>query len=325
MSRAKRIESLLLTPNDAELEYLVTPILGKTWLERLLTAAVKARVKSVLLFLPVKEEKVHQLARNLAIQLPLRLEIINTQKQFSIWTQVRQTRARQGERSVWISSSLLEPEFVIEQLASFQAEVVLGVCPKLSSKLGAAHIKGKFVDKVKVTAEGKECLPLTGSYLLTLTFWENCPDVIENEKQWLALLSEQARIGVVKTCVFEQAPDDGRLLLERDDWHYLAAQYFWKQEHAGSGIQVSDQAEVAPTARLLGDVYLEKGVRVGEFCVLRGPVYLGSEVQIADFTRIEASFIEEKSELGIRVDVAGKWLPAESKVSCRRAVKIEKR
>lgn len=106
--------------------------------------AVKAEVRSVMLFLPVADEQVHQLARDLAIQVPLRLEIINTRKQFSIWTQVQQARARLGERSIWTSASLLELEFVAEQLSAFQADVVLGVCPQLPPVLGAAQIAGNL-------------------------------------------------------------------------------------------------------------------------------------------------------------------------------------
>lgn len=165
-------------------------------------------------------------------------------------------------------------------------------------------------------------MSLTGSYLLSKAFWENCPEVIENEKQWLAILQEQARSGVVKACVFEK-PLHKKLFCHQDEnWLYLAANFFWRLENEGRGVQVSELAQVAPTARLLGDVKIEAGARVGEFCVLRGPVYLGKETVVEDFSRVKEAFVEANCCLGVDVNLEKQFLPLGSQAQTRRQVRI---
>lgn len=94
-------------------------------------------------------------------------------------------------------------------------------------------------------------------------------------------------------------------------WHVLAlmnyylgnlAQFFPKGRVGGQ------KAEVAKTAVIKGDVYLEEGVRVFDNAVIQGPAYIGHNTIIATNALVRQSHIGENCVIGFGSEVARSYV-----------------
>jgi len=63
---------------------------------------------------------------------------------------------------------------------------------------------------------------------------------------------------------------------------------------------VAESAYVAPSARLVGDIHVGHGARIGANATVIGPTVIGDDVVVGDDVRIERSIVWDRSRLGAR-------------------------
>lgn len=78
-------------------------------------------------------------------------------------------------------------------------------------------------------------------------------------------------------------------------WHILdAASFFLKEVSTHIGEDVS----IDPTAKIIGEVYIDDGVKIYENSKIVGPCYIGKNTIIGNYVLISQSMIGEKSVIG---------------------------
>jgi len=78
-------------------------------------------------------------------------------------------------------------------------------------------------------------------------------------------------------------------------WHVLDAMSFFLKEikpHVGKNVIID------PSAKIIGDVYIDDGVKIHEFSKIVGPCYIGKNTIVGNFVLINQSMIGEKSVIG---------------------------
>lgn len=87
-------------------------------------------------------------------------------------------------------------------------------------------------------------------------------------------------------------------------WHVLALMNYYLANLVYGG----KKAEVAKTAVINGDVYLEDGVRVLDNAVIQGPAYIGRNTVIATNALVRQSHIGENCVIGFGSEVARSYV-----------------
>lgn len=98
---------------------------------------------------------------------------------------------------------------------------------------------------------------------------------------------------------------DGVWLPIKFPWHVMAV-FRWFFEQAEKGI--SDEAEIAESAIIKGDVIIEGGVRVFENAVISGPAYIGRGSVVANNSLVRDSYVGENCVIGFNTEVARSYL-----------------
>lgn len=78
-------------------------------------------------------------------------------------------------------------------------------------------------------------------------------------------------------------------------WHILDAMSFFLKETAG---HIGKDVVIDPTAKIIGDVYIDDGVKIYEYSKIVGPCYIGKNTIIGNYVLINQSMIGEKSVIG---------------------------
>lgn len=94
-------------------------------------------------------------------------------------------------------------------------------------------------------------------------------------------------------------------------WHVLALMNFYLENLAKMhprGRIGGKKAEVAKTAVINGDVYLEDGVRVLDNAVIQGPAYIGRNTVVATNALVRGSHIGENCVIGFGSEVARSYV-----------------
>lgn len=84
-------------------------------------------------------------------------------------------------------------------------------------------------------------------------------------------------------------------------WHLLRLNEFFLQRVKRS---ISDQAKIAETAVINGEVVIEDGVRVFDHAVINGPAYIGKDSIVGNFALVRGSSLGEKCVAGSFTEIA---------------------
>lgn len=99
---------------------------------------------------------------------------------------------------------------------------------------------------------------------------------------------------------------DGDWSTLKYSWHVLAMQEYFFSHHLKKSIDSS--AVIHETATVEGDIFIGKNVKVGAYCKITGPCYIGDNVTIGDHSLVRNSTIEESSLVGSGCEVARSYL-----------------
>ncbi len=88
-------------------------------------------------------------------------------------------------------------------------------------------------------------------------------------------------------------------------WHMLDAMSFFLKEvksHVGNNVTID------PTAKIIGDVYIDDGVKIYEYSKIVGPCYIGKNTIIGNYVLINQSMIGQKSVIGGYTELTRSYL-----------------
>jgi NDP-sugar pyrophosphorylase family protein len=88
-------------------------------------------------------------------------------------------------------------------------------------------------------------------------------------------------------------------------WHILDAMSLFLKNIDDRIIKTTD---IDPTASIIGNVYIEEGVKIGSFVKISGPVFIGKNTIIGDYVLIRDSHIGTNSIVGAHSEVARSYL-----------------
>ena len=320
MSSPRALNTVVMALTSLQAETLITPVLGMTLAERQLQLLVNAGIHELIFFLPLTADKCRELLRTLATRYPVRLVTLPLNPKFSLYTNVVTYCRHLPGRWLWGCALDFGLGFAAEQLSHWQGDVIVEVSAQSRQETAVpVQIESKYVTSFW-QAQTREDTFATGNLLLTPEYTKTWPEVIATRQDWIDLLDEQARTGVVKACEVTSSLLDQPVWPENAD-HKTSAQFcadwakIWLREHQPV---IAQMAQIAPTARLLGPVSVAPGVEIGEYTVLRGPIYLGERVKVGDFARLEGCIIEAESIIDPYSNLSGRWLPVGSQPSKRR-------
>jgi bifunctional UDP-N-acetylglucosamine pyrophosphorylase/glucosamine-1-phosphate N-acetyltransferase len=121
------------------------------------------------------------------------------------------------------------------------------------------------------------------------------PEAEYNFEDALNQLMQTSEVGVTKL-------DESPVTLKYP-WHLFDIQsYFFSQlkSHRGQNLNIAPTAVIDETK---GSVWIDDNVVIGHCAHIVGPVYLGKDVKIGDFTLIRESSIESESKIGSHTDL----------------------
>lgn len=108
-----------------------------------------------------------------------------------------------------------------------------------------------------------------------------------------------------KKIIYRALPFDGFWQPVKYPWHVLALMSGFLKL---SGKKKARNVEIAPSAIVKGDVYLEEGVRIMENAVIVGPAYIGANTVIANNALVRGSHIGANCVIGFASEVARSFI-----------------
>ena len=117
---------------------------------------------------------------------------------------------------------------------------------------------------------------------------------------------ERAMDGLMKSQVFQAVPYGGHWSALKFPWHTLdVMDYFLAQI---KGQTVAESAFVAPTASLVGDVFIGEKVRVFPGAAVVGPAYIGSGTIVGNNALVRGSMVLDNCNVGFTTEVARSYV-----------------
>lgn len=117
---------------------------------------------------------------------------------------------------------------------------------------------------------------------------------------------ERAMDSLMKQQVFRAVPYAGHWSALKFPWHTLdVMDYFLSQI---KGQKVADSAFVAPTAALVGDVYIGENVRIFPGAAVVGPAYIGNGTIVGNNALVRGSMVLENCNVGFTTEVARSYV-----------------
>ena len=104
----------------------------------------------------------------------------------------------------------------------------------------------------------------------------------------------------------EVVPYDGFWQALKYPWHHLSLMEYFLKSLSGQSIAPSSQ--IASTAKILGAVAIGEGVKIFDYAVIQGPVYLGVNTVVGNHTLIRNSYLGANCVVGHGTEVARSYL-----------------
>jgi len=127
---------------------------------------------------------------------------------------------------------------------------------------------------------------------------------------------ERAMDALMKSREYRVAPYSGPWNALKFPWHTLdIMDYFLAQIE---GQVVHESAYVAPTASLVGNVYVGEGSKVFPGAAIVGPAYIGNDVIVGNNSLIRNSMVLDRCQVGFTTEVARSYVAADCAMhACR--------
>lgn len=117
---------------------------------------------------------------------------------------------------------------------------------------------------------------------------------------------ERAMDALMKTMVFKVSPYRGPWAALKFPWHVLDVMNAFLGQIKGQ--QVDESAFIAPTATLVGDVFIGPGAKIFPGAAVVGPAYVGAGVVIGNNALVRQSMVLDRSEVGFTTEVARSYV-----------------
>ncbi len=119
---------------------------------------------------------------------------------------------------------------------------------------------------------------------------------------------ERAIDALLKTQDFRVVPYSGHWSALKYPWHVLDVMNYFLSQIKGQ--QVAESAYIAPTAALVGDVFIGAGAKVFPGAAVVGPAYLGAGVIVGNNALVRQSMVLDGANVGFTTEVARSYVAA---------------
>lgn len=117
---------------------------------------------------------------------------------------------------------------------------------------------------------------------------------------------ERAMDQLMKQSIYRVVPYQGRWSALKYPWHVLDVMNYFLSKIKGQ--LVSENAFVARTATLVGDVYIGENARVFPGAAVVGPAYIGAGTIVGNNALVRNSMVLDKCEVGYTTEVARSYV-----------------
>lgn len=156
----------------------------------------------------------------------------------------------------------------------------------------------KAIEEKPAKGQEKSNQKINGCYLLDqkmIELLEKLPEAEYNFEEALNHLFNQESVNAIEL--------KESLFSLKYPWHLFK---FQRILFDGAKSNIEPSAEIAKTAVLddsHGPIVIEAGAKVGDFVKLVGPIYLGKDTLIGDYSFVRGSSLEEKSVVGANTEI----------------------
>jgi len=297
------------------------PICGETLLSRTLTNLHESGYKKIYLVIQTGLAENQQLLDWVASvnKNDLDITLITQDKALGMGNALLTARKQAPE--------LLEAEtFAVVGPYTFQAAQILDRLQKTDTKhsvlvteteepwnYGIVEVKDdKAVSIVEKPAKGTEPsnLKIQLTYLLGASFWKILESTEETQWSFETALNTLMSQEAVATVQIDEA-----LPTLKYSWNLFA--FLKLILHAQPKTRIHPKAKIAQTAVIddsKGAVVIEEGATVCDFVKIGGPMYIGKNAFVGDYSLVRESSIEENATVGAKTEVARSLLMSGSSI-----------
>jgi UDP-N-acetylglucosamine diphosphorylase / glucose-1-phosphate thymidylyltransferase / UDP-N-acetylgalactosamine diphosphorylase / glucosamine-1-phosphate N-acetyltransferase / galactosamine-1-phosphate N-acetyltransferase len=240
-------------------------------------------------------------------------------------TYVLQEKPEGAGNAVLLAKEYLHGDFFL--LNSYHVEIDKFVEPLLSTKTngteGVLLVKQKTdtwnygvisVDEDRVKAitekprEGNEASKfcIVGIYLLSLLFISKLENTPAEHYQLETALDSFAKDNVIR---FWETKEDTVVL--KYPWDLLTLKNYML---SGLKKDIAENAEIASSAEIIGEVYVGENVKIMEKAVIKGPCFIGKNVYVGNNAILrDGTVVEENSVVGANMEVKNTLIMEDSK------------
>jgi NDP-sugar pyrophosphorylase family protein len=117
---------------------------------------------------------------------------------------------------------------------------------------------------------------------------------------------ERAMDSLMKSQVYRVVPYSGHWSALKYPWHVLDVMNYFLSQIKGQN--VAESAFVAPTATLVGDVYISERVKIFPGAAVVGPAFIGAGTIIGNNALVRGSMVLNNCEVGFTTEVARSYV-----------------
>lgn len=119
---------------------------------------------------------------------------------------------------------------------------------------------------------------------------------------------ERAMDALMKHQVYQVVRYSGHWSALKYPWHVLDIMNYFLNQLKGKGQQVASSAYVAPTASLVGDVYIGDGAKIFPGAAVVGPAYIGAGTIVGNNALVRNSMVLNRCEVGFTTEIARSYV-----------------
>ncbi|MEZ4668838.1 MAG: sugar phosphate nucleotidyltransferase [Anaerolineae bacterium] len=119
---------------------------------------------------------------------------------------------------------------------------------------------------------------------------------------------ERAMDALMKQHIYKVVRYSGHWSALKYPWHVLDIMNYFLDQLKGKGQQVAATAYVAPTASLVGDVYIGDGAKIFPGAAVVGPAYIGANTVVGNNALVRNSMVLNKCEVGFTTEIARSYV-----------------
>ncbi|HEX2907307.1 MAG TPA: sugar phosphate nucleotidyltransferase [Phototrophicaceae bacterium] len=117
---------------------------------------------------------------------------------------------------------------------------------------------------------------------------------------------ERAMDGLMKNQFYQVVPYSGHWSALKFPWHVLDVMNYYLSQIKGQN--VAESAYIAPTATLVGDVFIGERVRIFPGAAVVGPAYIGSDSIVGNNSLVRNSMVLNHCDVGFTTEVARSYV-----------------